>query len=88
MRLLDTETLELKDFFNREIPPYVILSHTWGDDEVTYHDMLNSTAEEKAGYSKLKGCCAQAAKDGYSYIWMDTCWYRSQFQREGKSLIE
>ncbi|KAK9334343.1 heterokaryon incompatibility protein-domain-containing protein [Lipomyces starkeyi] len=45
-----------------EIPPYVILSHTWGNDsdEVTYRD-------------KIQFCGKQALKDGYTYFWVDTC---------------
>ncbi len=26
-----------------------------------------------AGYSKIRGCCAQAATDGYDYAWIDSC---------------
>ena len=38
MRLIKTETLELKEFFDP--PPYAILSHCWDWDEgeVTYQD--------------------------------------------------
>ncbi|KAF1999289.1 hypothetical protein P154DRAFT_601283 [Amniculicola lignicola CBS 123094] len=40
MRLLHAKTLEFK-FINENSPlKYVTLSHTWGDDEVTYQDML------------------------------------------------
>ncbi|KAH7403059.1 heterokaryon incompatibility protein-domain-containing protein [Cadophora sp. MPI-SDFR-AT-0126] len=74
MRLLNTSTLKLESFFGREIPIYAILSHTWGDDEVTLQDMANPTeAEQKLGYVKLRGCCNKAANDGYSYVWIDTC---------------
>ncbi|KAF2262653.1 hypothetical protein CC78DRAFT_582421 [Lojkania enalia] len=40
MRLLDSETLEFKVFNESCLPRYAILSHTWGDDEVSYEDML------------------------------------------------
>ena len=40
MRLLHSRTLEFKEFFNQEsTPPYAILSHTWGDEEITFKDM-------------------------------------------------
>ncbi|EFQ94723.1 hypothetical protein CFE70_001130 [Pyrenophora teres f. teres 0-1] len=39
MRLLDATTLEFRDFTDDQLPPYVILSHTWGDEEVTYQEM-------------------------------------------------
>ena len=75
MRLLNTSTFRLESFFGRELPIYAILSHTWGDDEVTLQDM--ATPEEsgpKSGYTKLRGCCRKAAEDGYEYVWIDTCW--------------
>jgi hypothetical protein len=39
MRLLNAYTLEIEHFLQREVPEYVILSHTWGKDEVTLQDM-------------------------------------------------
>ncbi|KAL2133025.1 hypothetical protein VTI74DRAFT_2997 [Chaetomium olivicolor] len=75
MRLLRTDTLELVEFIGR-VPPYVILSHTWGRDEVTFEDLLplpKAAVKKKAGYAKLLGCSSRAAADGYEYIWVDTC---------------
>ena len=74
MRLIHTITLELKQFFNN-IPDYVILSHTWGDDEVTFDDMAKprTELESMAGYQKVVRCCKQAAQDGFEYAWIDTC---------------
>lgn len=75
MRLLNTSTLKLELFFGCELPIYAILSHTWGEDEVTLQDMSTpAEAEKKAGYAKLSGCCKKAVEDGYSYVWIDTCW--------------
>lgn len=76
MRLLRTDTLELVEFVGR-VPPYVILSHTWGPDEVSYEDLTllpKAALIKKAGYTKLAGCSARAAADGYEYVWVDTCW--------------
>lgn len=39
MRLLHCETLEFKIFHDESVPGYVILSHTWGDQEVSYQEM-------------------------------------------------
>ncbi|ROV87718.1 hypothetical protein VSDG_09744 [Cytospora chrysosperma] len=40
MRLLHAQTLEFEDFASLETTPkYAILSHTWGNEEVTYEDM-------------------------------------------------
>jgi hypothetical protein len=36
MKLLDTETMELCDFYSADIPEYAIISHTWSDEEVTF----------------------------------------------------
>ncbi|KAI0112533.1 HET-domain-containing protein [Nemania sp. FL0031] len=41
MRLLNTRTLELRDFLEGAHGPYAILSHTWGDEEITFQDLLN-----------------------------------------------
>ncbi|KAF2177112.1 HET-R [Zopfia rhizophila CBS 207.26] len=57
------------------IPPYAILSHTWGADaeEVTFDDLTNSTGKEKSGYEKIRFCGEQAALDDLEYFWIDTC---------------
>jgi hypothetical protein len=36
MRLLNSTTLHFKILKDEELPPYAILSHTWGPDEVSY----------------------------------------------------
>jgi len=73
MRLLNSKTIELKEFLGN-FPEYAILSHTWGDQEVLFQDIGNkSKARTMKGYSKIKGCCAQALKDGFEYVWIDTC---------------
>ncbi|RDW58852.1 hypothetical protein BP6252_13328 [Coleophoma cylindrospora] len=55
------------------IPQYAILSHTWGNDEVTFEDLVADTAKGKAGYEKIKFCGEQAARDGLHYFWVDSC---------------
>lgn len=72
MRLLNCHTFELHEFYSNP-PKYSILSHTWGPDEVLLQDINNGTAPGKAGYKKIKGCCAQALEDGLDYVWIDTC---------------
>ncbi|KAI3326329.1 HET-domain-containing protein [Xylariaceae sp. AK1471] len=75
MRLLHIRTEELYEFFEDEVPPYAILSHTWEIDEVTYDDLkCRAKADErKAGWIKVVGSCCQALRDGLEYIWIDTC---------------
>jgi hypothetical protein len=73
MRLIHTETRQLKDFIGDDnLPPYAIFSHTWGADEVTYEDMLQPDMELKAGYAKIKYTCNQASKDCVEWAWVDT----------------
>jgi hypothetical protein len=65
-----------KDFSgDGPIPPYAILSHTWGkdDEEVTFEDITNGTGEDKPGYEKIRFCGEQARQDGLQYFWIDTC---------------
>ncbi|KAF5343207.1 hypothetical protein D9758_013443 [Tetrapyrgos nigripes] len=78
MRLLNTHSLKLKSFFGDDIPPYAILSHTWGktDDEVTFQEMMaedRSVAKGKAGYKKIRGACQYAQKYMFEWIWIDSC---------------
>jgi len=44
------------------VPPYAILSHTWGADaeEVTFEDLANGTGKNKPGYAKVRFCGEQA----------------------------
>ncbi|KAK3989113.1 heterokaryon incompatibility protein-domain-containing protein [Cladorrhinum sp. PSN332] len=72
MRLLNSETLEMKEFYG-EIPPYAILSHTWGDEEVTFQDFHSPDREKKKGFDKILGCCQQAQRDRIDWTWIDTC---------------
>ncbi|GAB1321008.1 HET-domain-containing protein [Madurella fahalii] len=74
MRLLNTRTLELDEFFDRAIPKYAILSHTWEKREVVFRDMADlGKARVKACFAKIEGACALAASQGYDYVWIDTC---------------
>jgi hypothetical protein len=76
MRLLRKDSngqLILSTFFNDNSPPYAILSHTWGDDEVLFDDLRNGTAESKRGYAKIIKCCNLALEHGFEYVWVDTC---------------
>ncbi|KAI0438441.1 heterokaryon incompatibility protein-domain-containing protein [Xylaria telfairii] len=58
-----------------EIPPYAILSHTWGSDEVTFGDLADTQDRwyQKAGFAKIRFCAEQARRDGLQYFWVDTC---------------
>jgi hypothetical protein len=74
MRLLNTSTELLEEFIDTSIPPYAILSHTWGDGEVSLKDMIRDPAcKSKLGYTKISMTCQLAQEDGLQYAWIDTC---------------
>ena len=73
MRLIHTSTHSLHEFHGENSPPYAILSHTWGEEEVTFRDFEIPGSKTLAGYSKISKCCALARSDGWEYLWVDTC---------------
>jgi hypothetical protein len=74
MRLINVRTYGLEEFYDNVIPPYAILSHTWGDQEVFIHDMRYlEKAKLKKSFKKIKYACEQARADYLSYVWVDTC---------------
>jgi len=88
MRLLDVNTLEPKEFYGNRIPPYAILSHTWGDGEIALQELrlvcgsssgLDSGNDskkqvmQKLGYFKVQAVAELASKHSLKYVWVDTC---------------
>jgi hypothetical protein len=94
MRLLNARTFKLHTELGQKKPRYVILSHTWEEEEVLFEDInsASSTTEnekrgffkeskpapdakwkEKKGFFKIKNTCKQALRDGYDFVWVDTC---------------
>ncbi|APA11969.1 hypothetical protein sscle_08g067390 [Sclerotinia sclerotiorum 1980 UF-70] len=79
MRLLECDNADgyrlTKALLDNNIPPYAILSHTWGSDEqeVNFEDINSGNGKEKTGYEKLQFCGKQAAYDNIDYFWVDTC---------------
>lgn len=71
MHLLHTTTKKLEEFVNP--PDYAILSHRWREEEVLFADIHQEHAKGMKGYAKVEGCCEQARRDGYQYVWIDTC---------------
>ncbi|KAK3329285.1 hypothetical protein B0H66DRAFT_634487 [Apodospora peruviana] len=51
MRLLNVDTLEVDEFFGVDIPPYAIVSHTWGREEVTFSE-IGAVSKHRRGLSK------------------------------------
>jgi hypothetical protein len=83
MRLLHSTNLVLEEFTGSDTPPYAILSHRWGRQEITFEDiragksLKNLFATQKRtkseGWFKINGCCKQAKLDGYDWVWVDSC---------------
>jgi hypothetical protein len=74
-RLPDDNGFSLVYREGNDIPPYAILSHTWGsdNDEVTFKEITEGEGRGKTGYHKLSFCSKQAARDGLDFFWVDTC---------------
>ncbi|KAF2968342.1 hypothetical protein GQX73_g5225 [Xylaria multiplex] len=77
MWLLNSDSLDLKEFIShKQAPPYAILSHTWGDEEVSFRELQDEPREHiegKRGFNKIRLCCQQAASDDLEWVWIDTC---------------
>ncbi|KAH6646122.1 kinesin light chain [Truncatella angustata] len=58
-----------------DVPPYAILSHTWGPDEVVFADIAKTPGDwqRKPGFDKIKFCANQARRHGLRHFWVDTC---------------
>jgi len=70
------------EFGDDEATEYAILSHRWVEQEVDYDEMVGlakmATEERdeirrRDGYQKILQSCEQAQKDGYEWLWADTC---------------
>jgi hypothetical protein len=80
MRLLHTTTKQLRTCY-QDFPPYAILSHTWGEQEITLQELGVVTANDKAvdsikgksGWKKIEIFCEVARGKGFDYAWVDTC---------------
>jgi hypothetical protein len=80
MRLLQVNHAEgtftlTRKLFDGEVPPYAILSHTWGsdDDEVLFeHIKTNHIDRTCGGYAKLELCARLVKRDGLGHFWIDS----------------
>ena len=73
MRLLrysESDELNIHSFDDGDIPPYAILSHTWGADvdEVTFADLQTGNGKTKSGYKKILFCGKQAQRYSLRYF--------------------
>ncbi|KAI6082551.1 HET-domain-containing protein [Hypoxylon rubiginosum] len=77
MRLINCQSLKFEEFV-RDVPPYAVLSHTWGKDEVTLNDMRNrdealENDSERGRFRKIEDTCRVALEQNINYAWVDTC---------------
>jgi len=69
------------EFADDETTEYAILSHRWIAQEVDYNEMVKlakmveerDEIRQRDGYRKILQSCEQAQKDGYGWLWVDTC---------------
>ena len=70
------------EFSDDEATEYAILSHRWIAQEVDYGEMVKlarmaveerDEIRQRDGYQKMLQSCKQAQKDGYEWLWVDTC---------------
>ncbi|KAK5119908.1 hypothetical protein LTR85_007234 [Meristemomyces frigidus] len=77
MWLLNATTCQLEQFLDERLMrrKYATLSHTWGDEELTFQDLQNGlhTFQHKKGYVKVRYTLDQSLMDGQNYAWVDTC---------------
>ncbi|KAL2670246.1 hypothetical protein Neosp_014713 [[Neocosmospora] mangrovei] len=75
MWLINTTTLKLESVVDSKQCKFAILSHTWGDGEVTFQDIQDlAIARGKPGFVKIEATCkiARNARQ-LKYAWIDTC---------------
>ncbi|KAI1328745.1 HET-domain-containing protein [Xylariaceae sp. FL0255] len=81
MLFVDTTTLKLRRLSESAVQAlpkgYAILSHRWtyGDDEISYTDILATGTDVRSrdSYAKFAGACSVAKSLGFEVIWNDTC---------------
>jgi hypothetical protein len=83
MRLINAATLQLERFDDdTKIPPYAILSHTWGAEEVTLQhfedactgdETTRTRVRQMLGFGKILKAASQTRIDNFAYVWVDTC---------------
>jgi hypothetical protein len=70
MRLLNTTSLGLFEFFGDQVPPYAILSHTWEDEEVSFQYIQEPACKELRGFAK-NGRMLSASEGGRARLGLD-----------------
>ena len=84
MRLLNVRTLAFKQFSPENVPPYVIASHRWCNDETSFADFRQDWERKSEGYKKVDGLCAfmRSRRQDISWVWIDSCCIDKRNQTE------
>lgn len=78
MRLINTQTFQLQTF-ETSPPPYAILSHTWGPEEMTFEELPGCRqAEGPSGLHQDPDpadgrASKRASTHGLDHAWVDAC---------------
>ncbi|KAF2675092.1 hypothetical protein BT63DRAFT_359876, partial [Microthyrium microscopicum] len=81
MRLINTSSFKLRSFDGNDVPPpYAILSHTWGPDEISFEQRDRLLRSKDPGFvisskgaMKIALFCETAKAAGFQWAWADTC---------------
>ncbi|KAK5165255.1 uncharacterized protein LTR77_009353 [Saxophila tyrrhenica] len=75
MRLLNVRTLQFATFTTEDTPPYIIVSHRWGDNEATFENFKSHKIWTSEGYMKVKGFCdfIRKVRPDTEWLWLDSC---------------
>jgi len=77
MWLINTTSLVLEFKEDPDVCIYAILSHTWGDGEVSFQDMADlERARRKQGFSKVERTCKLARDRDIEYAWVGKLQFR------------
>ncbi len=71
-QLIEEDVFDLQEF-EGNIPKYAILTHTWGEEEISFRDVADGENRAGSGFDKIKEACRLTWKDNLEYIWIDTC---------------
>ena len=70
IRLLNIDSLKLVEFREENRPPYVIASHRWQEEEVTFQEVRRGNNKHKKGYKKVKAFAKYIRETVRSVKWL------------------
>lgn len=73
MRLINVKKARLEEFLSQEKPAYVVLSHRWTENEVSFSDICAADFQSATSSRKFRGMLQQAKHNRAYYAWIDTC---------------